>query len=60
MSEKRIVIQGKEIDYGAMDNDTLLKLYTELLQRQAKLQEKAAGIISANRMAEIDINNIEL
>ena len=27
MSEKKIIIQGKEIDYGNMDNDSLLKLY---------------------------------
>ena len=46
MSDKKIIIQGKEIDYGNMDNNTLLKLYNELLQRQSKLLENAKQYLS--------------
>lgn len=58
MSEKKIVIQGKEIDYGIMDNDSLLKLYNELMQRQAKLLENAHKYLSESELEEININNL--
>lgn len=58
MSEKKIVIQGKEIDYGDMDNDSLVKLYDDLLQRQAKLLENAKKYLSESEIQEININNI--
>jgi hypothetical protein len=58
MSEKKIVIQGKEIDYGDMDNNSLIRLYDELLQRQAKLLENAKQYLSESEIEEININNI--
>ena len=58
MSEKKIVIQGKEIDYGEMDNNSLIRLYDELLQRQAKLLENAKQYLSESEIEEININNI--
>lgn len=58
MSEKKIIIQGKEIDYGDMDNNSLIKLYDELLQRQAKLLENAKQYLSESEIEEININNI--
>ena len=58
MSDKKIIIQGKEIDYGNMDNNTLLKLYNELLQRQSKLLENAKQYLSESEIEEIDINNV--
>lgn len=58
MSEKKIIIQGKEIDYGNMDNDSLLKLYDELLQRQSKLLENAKQYLSESEIEEININNV--
>lgn len=58
MSEKKIVIQGKEIDYGDMDNNSLLKLYDELLQRQSKLLENAKQYLSESEIEEININNV--
>ena len=58
MSEKKIIIQGKEIDYGDMDNNSLIRLYDELLQRQAKLLENAKQYLSESEIEEININNI--
>lgn len=58
MSDKKIIIQGKEIDYGNMDNNTLLKLYNELLQRQSKLLENAKQYLSESEIEEININNV--
>ena len=58
MSDKKIIIQGKEIDYGNMDNDSLLKLYDELLQRQSKLLENAKQYLSESEIEEININNV--
>ena len=58
MSEKKIINQGKEIDYGNMDNDSLLKLYDELLQRQSKLLENAKQYLSESEIEEININNV--
>ena len=58
MSEKRILIQGKEVDYGKLDNDSLVKLYDELLQRQSKLLENAKEYLSESELEEININNI--
>ena len=58
MSEKKIVIQGKEIDYGDMDNNSLIRLYDELLQRQAKLLENAKQYLSESEIEKININNI--
>ena len=58
MSEKKIVIQGKEFDYGDMDNNSLIRLYDELLQRQAKLLENAKQYLSESEIEEININNI--
>lgn len=58
MSEKKIIIQGKEIDYGDMDNNSLVKLYDELLQRQSKLLENARKYLSESEIEEININNI--
>ena len=58
MSDKKIIIQGKEIDYGNLDNNTLLKLYNELLQRQSKLLENAKQYLSESEIEEININNV--
>ena len=46
MSENKFVIHGKEIDYGEMSEDMLLKLYTELKQRELKLYEIAKKLES--------------
>lgn len=40
MSEKNIVISGKKIDYGNMNDEQLLKLYNQLFKRQALINQK--------------------
>ncbi len=40
MSEKKIIIRGKEIDYGIMTDDQLVKLYQELQENKVKLYEQ--------------------
>lgn len=60
MSEKKIFISGKEIDYGNMSDERLLNLYEQLLKRQAVLQRKAQQYIEKNRINEIDINDVNV
>lgn len=40
MSDKKIVMQGKEIDFGEMSDAQVLKLYTEIKERELKLYEQ--------------------
>lgn len=48
MEDKKITISGKTIDYGTMNDETVLKLYRELLERNnaimKKIQEEKAII----------------
>ncbi len=41
MSDKKIVVNGKEFDYGDMSDEVILKLYDKLLERQVALQKLA-------------------
>lgn len=40
MSDKKIVIQGKEIYYGDMSDEELVSLFTSLKEKELKLYEK--------------------
>lgn len=40
MSEKKITVSGKEIDYGSMPDKKLLTLYKQLIDRQLMIEEK--------------------
>lgn len=44
MSEKKIVIQGKEIDCGEMSDEQLVKLYQEIQEHKVKMYEKLAKL----------------
>ena len=39
MNGKKIIVAGKTIDYENMDDESLLKLYNQLIERQKKLTE---------------------
>lgn len=60
MSEKKILVSGKEIDYGNFNDEKLLDLYNQLLQRQSILVKKAQRFIESGKMQDIDINNINV
>ena len=60
MSEKKIWVSGKEIDYGDYGNEKLLILYNQLLKRQAVLVEKAQKYAENGKLNDIDINNINV
>lgn len=60
MSEKKIWVSGKEIDYGDYGNEKLLNLYNQLLKRQAVLVEKAQKYAENGKLNDIDINNINV
>lgn len=60
MSEKKILVLGKEIDYGEMSDKKLLSLYNQLVERQMMLEEKAQNYIEKARGNDININNINL
>ncbi len=52
MSENKIIIQGKEIDYGEMNENQLVQLFTELKQRELMLYEKAKELESQIKLIE--------
>lgn len=60
MSDKKIFVSGKEIDYGNMSDEKFLKLYNQLIERQAILLEKAHKYIENTKMNDIDINNVNV
>lgn len=39
-SEETITIMGKEINYGRLSDEKLLKLYEQLKEREVKLYQK--------------------
>ena len=60
MSDKKIFVSGKEIDYGEMSDERLLKLYNQLVERQEMLIEKAQKSLQAKQLNDIDINNVNV
>lgn len=40
MSDKKVIIQGEEIDYGEMSDEELERLFTEIKERELDLYEK--------------------
>ena len=44
MSEKKIVIQGKEIDCSKLSDELLIKLYQEIQERKVKMYESLAKL----------------
>lgn len=60
MSDKKIIILGKEIDYGEMNDERLLKLYNQLIERQETLAEKSEKYIENKQLSDIDINNVNV
>lgn len=60
MSDKKIFVSGKEIDYGNLSDEKVLMLYQQLLKRQIVLQKKAAQYIENNKVSEININDVNL
>lgn len=60
MSDKKIFISGKEIDYGNFSNEKLLALYQQLIKRQILLQKKAEQYIENNKIDEININDVNV
>lgn len=60
MSDKKIFISGKKIDYGNLSNDKLLVLYQKLIKRQISLQKKAAQYIENNKISDININDVNI
>lgn len=54
-SEKVIEISGKEIEYGSMSDDRILKLYDKLLERNNNIIKKINEI---QIMSDVNINNI--
>ena len=40
MSDKKVLIQGKVIDYGEMSDEKLLKLFAKMKEAELKLHEK--------------------
>ena len=60
MSEKKILIYGKEIEYGNYSDEKLLSLYNQLLERQINLSKKIQKYIENGQIKDIDINNINV
>ncbi len=60
MSEKKILVSGKEIDYGNYNDEKLLSLYNQLLKRQSMLVEKAQKYAENGKLNDIDVNNINV
>ena len=60
MSEKKILISGKEIEYGNYSDEKLLSLYNQLLERQINLSKKIQKYIENGQIKDIDINNINV
>ena len=60
MSEKKILISGKEIEYGNYSDEKLLSLYNQLLERQINLSKKIQKYIEKGQIKDIDINNINV
>lgn len=60
MSEKKILVSGKEIDYGNLSDEKLLTLYEKLLERQALLLRKAEQYIGKSQIKEININDVNV
>ena len=60
MSETKIEISGKTIDYGNYSDEKLLSLYNQLIERQVILTRKAQKYIENGQIQDIDINNIEV
>ena len=60
MSEKKILISGKEIEYGIYSDEKLLSLYNQLLERQINLSKKIQKYIENGQIKDIDINNINV
>lgn len=60
MSDKKIFVSGKEIDYGNLSDEKLLMLYKQLIRRQILLQKKAAQYIENNQVSETDINDVNV
>lgn len=56
MSENKFIFHGKEIDYGEMSEENIVKLYAELKQRELKLYEMAKKLESEINYLE-DINS---
>ena len=40
MSDKKVIIQGEEIDYGNMSDEELERLFIEIKERELELYEK--------------------
>lgn len=60
MSEKKILVSGKEIDYGNYSDEKLLNLYNQLLKRQSVLIDKAQRYVENGKINDIDINNVNV
>ena len=60
MSEKKILISGKEIEYGNYSDEKLLSLYNQLLERQINLSKKIQKYNENGQIKDIDINNINV
>lgn len=60
MSEKKIYVSGKEINYEKYSDERLLHLYNQLLTRQMQLMEKTKKYVENGQIKDIDINNIEV
>ena len=60
MSEKKIVVSGKEVEYGNYSDEKLLSLYNQLLERQINLSKKIQKYIENGQIKDIDINNINV
>lgn len=42
MSDKKITIQGKQIDYGNMTDEQILKLFTKIKENELKIFQKVS------------------
>lgn len=60
MSDKKILIAGKEIDYGDLSDEKLLMLYEKLIERQMLLLKKAEQYIGKSQINEININDVNV
>ena len=49
MSDKKITIGGKVIDYGDMTDEQLLNLQKQLLKRQLSINKKIEEMLNKNQ-----------
>ncbi len=60
MEDKKIFISGKEIEYSNFNDEKLLNLYNQLLERQITLSRRVQKYVEDGQIQDIDINNINV